>query len=30
MIGEAKSFDCAAQIVAIVKNYLTPMAIVAL
>ena len=30
MIGEAKSFDCAAHIVAIVKNYLTPMAIVAL
>ena len=29
MIGEAKSFDCAAHIVAIVKNYLTPMAIVA-
>ena len=30
MIGEAKSFDCAAHIVAIMKNYLTPMAIVAL
>ena len=30
MIGEAISFDCAAHIVAIVKNYLTPMAIVAL
>jgi len=30
MIGEAKSFDYAAHIVAIVKNYLTPMAIVAL
>ena len=30
MIGEAISFDCAAHIVAIVKNYLTLMAIVAL
>ncbi len=30
MIGEAISFDCAAHIVARVKNYLTPMAIVAL
>ena len=30
MIGEAKSIDCAAHIVAIVKNYLNPMAIGAL
>ena len=30
VIGEAKSFDCAAHLVMIVKNYLARMAIVAL